>query len=123
MINYSEVGGVFMYELINEMLLELYTIERRYNEVKVTNQDFDFYETVYPYAQRIDKKLQDLTEYKDEIINLPYMNSKKFDLLINSIKELSVDCHFQRTSRKLFTEKLKAVNYDLNYILQSSKEE
>ncbi|MCI2947536.1 YppE family protein [Staphylococcus caledonicus] len=112
-----------MYELINEMLLELYTIERRYNEVKVTNQDFDFYETVYPYAQHIDKKLQDLTEYKDEIINLPYMNSKKFDLLINSIKELSVDCHFQRTSRKLFTEKLKAVNYDLNYILQSSKEE
>ncbi|MBI5972498.1 DUF1798 family protein [Staphylococcus caledonicus] len=112
-----------MYELINEMLLELYTIERRYNEVKVTNQDFDFYETVYPYAQRIDKKLQDLTKYKDEIINLPYMNSKKFDLLINTIKELSVDCHFQRTSRKLFTEKLKAVNYDLNYILQSSKEE
>ncbi|PTF16899.1 DUF1798 domain-containing protein, partial [Staphylococcus devriesei] len=56
-------------------------------------------------------------------INLPYMNNKKFDLLINSLKELSVDCHFQRTSKKLFTEKLKAVNYDLNYILQSSKEE
>ncbi|PTE70717.1 DUF1798 domain-containing protein, partial [Staphylococcus devriesei] len=40
-----------MYELINEMLLELSTIERRYNEVKITNQDFDFYETVYPYTQ------------------------------------------------------------------------
>ncbi|WKU13486.1 DUF1798 family protein [Staphylococcus devriesei] len=112
-----------MYELINEMLLELSTIERRYNEVKITNQDFDFYETVYPYTQHIDKKIQYLTEFKQEIINLPYMNNKKFDLLINSFKELSVDCHFQRTSKKLFTEKLKAVNYDLNYILQSSKEE
>lgn len=123
MINYRQVGGVFMYELINEMLLELSTIERRYNEVKITNQDFDFYETVYPYTQHIDKKIQYLTEFKQEIINLPYMNNKKFDLLINSLKELSVDCHFQRTSKKLFTEKLKAVNYDLNYILQSSKEE
>ncbi|RIL69393.1 DUF1798 family protein, partial [Staphylococcus devriesei] len=94
-----------MYELINEMLLELSTIERRYNEVKITNQDFDFYETVYPYTQHIDKKIQYLTEFKQEIINLPYMNNKKFDLLINSFKELSVDCHFQRTSKKLFTEK------------------
>ncbi|PTF16978.1 DUF1798 domain-containing protein, partial [Staphylococcus devriesei] len=72
-----------MYELINEMLLELSTIERRYNEVKITNQDFDFYETVYPYTQHIDKKIQYLTEFKQEIINLPFINNTKFDLLIN----------------------------------------
>ena len=47
------------------------------------------------------------------------MNANKFDLLIKSYKELSVDCHFYRTSKKLFNEKLKAVNYDLNYIYQT----
>ena len=46
------------------------------------------------------------------------MNANKFDLLIKSYKELSVDCHFYRTS-KAFNEKLKAVNYDLNYIYQT----
>ena len=44
------------------------------------------------------------------------MNQTKFDLLIENMKALSVECHFQRTSRKLFTEKLKATHYDLNYI-------
>ena len=45
------------------------------------------------------------------------MNKPKLDLLIKNIEELSVECHFKRTSRKLFTEKIKAVQYDLNNIL------
>ncbi|TRY16413.1 DUF1798 family protein, partial [Tessaracoccus rhinocerotis] len=41
----------------------------------------------------------------------------KFNLLISNIQSLSVECHFKRTSRKLFTEKIKSVQYDLKNIL------
>ena len=105
--------------LINDLINELHTIEDRYNIVKNSETNFDFYEVVYPYSQAIDTKLENLIKLKPQIIQLSYMNANKFDLLIKSYKELSVDCHFYRTSKKLFNEKLKSVNYDLNYIYQT----
>ena len=41
------------------------------------------------------------------------MSQQKLDILILNIQKLSVDCHFPRTSRKLFVEKLKSAQYDL----------
>ena len=38
---------------------------------------------------------------------MPYMTPTKFNLLISNIQSLSVECHFKRTSRKLFTENQK----------------
>ena len=35
------------------------------------------------------------------------MSQQKLDILILNIQKLSVDCHFPRTSRKLFVENLK----------------
>ncbi|PNZ70223.1 DUF1798 family protein [Staphylococcus croceilyticus] len=107
-----------MERVVKALLKELQYIETHYNEVKTTGEDFDFYQKVVPYTQYIDDTLNELIQYKNDIIQLPYMNERKFNLLVNNIKELSVDCHFHRTSRKLFTEKLKAVNYDLNYLLE-----
>ena len=104
---------------INDLLNELETIEERFNNVKVSQNDYDFYNVVYPYTQKIDAKLESIIKLKSQIIQLSYMNANKFDLLIKSYKELSVDCHFHRTSKKLFTEKVKAVNYDLKYIYQT----
>ncbi|MGV2418697.1 MAG UNVERIFIED_CONTAM: YppE family protein, partial [Staphylococcus saprophyticus] len=43
------------------------------------------------------------------------------DLLISNIESLSVECHFKRTSRKLFNEKVKAVQYDLSYIQRNEQ--
>ncbi|WP_226386316.1 DUF1798 family protein [Staphylococcus sp. Marseille-Q1834] len=111
-----------MEKVVKELLKELQYIETQYNEVKTTSEDFDFYQKVVPYAHYIDGILNELIQHKDDIIQLAYMNERKFDLLVNNIKELSVDCHFHRTSRKLFTEKFKAVNYDLNYLLEYTKE-
>ncbi|UDI78266.1 DUF1798 family protein [Staphylococcus taiwanensis] len=110
-----------MKRVIESLILELNTIEECFHKVKTINEDYDFYKVVVPYTQEIDKKLQSIIDNKSEIIELVYMNDKKFDLLIKSYKELSVDCHFHKTSRKLFTEKLKAVNYDLKYIYQNLK--
>jgi len=45
------------------------------------------------------------------------MTKEKFNLLTSNIHSLSVECHFQRTSKKLFTEMLKSVQYDLKNIL------
>ncbi|MEJ7495978.1 DUF1798 family protein, partial [Staphylococcus pasteuri] len=65
----------------------------------------------------IDSQLKQLKTYEQSLIDTTYMNKPKLDLLIKNIEELSVECHFKRTSRKLFTEKIKAVQYDLNNIL------
>ncbi|WP_430501972.1 DUF1798 family protein [Escherichia coli] len=48
-----------------------------------------------------------------------YMTQQKLDILILNIQKLSVDCHFPRTSRKLFVEKLKSAQYDLKNILSN----
>lgn len=87
--------------LINDLINELHTIEDRYNIVKNSETNYDFYEVVYPYSQAIDTKLENLIKLKPQITQLSYMNANKFDLLIKSYKELSVDCHFYRTSKKL----------------------
>ncbi len=57
--------------------------------------------------------LNEIKLHREFIIEVPYMNSRKFELLIANIEQLSVECHFKRTSRKLFIEKLKSVQYDL----------
>ena len=57
--------------------------------------------------------LNEIKLHHEFIIEVPYMNSRKFELLIANIEQLSVECHFKRTSRKLFIEKLKSVQYDL----------
>ncbi|MCJ1656356.1 DUF1798 family protein [Staphylococcus sp. NRL 16/872] len=111
-----------MEKVVKDLLIELQYIEKHYNEAKTTGEDFNFYQTVKPYVQHIDDILNKLNQYQDNILLLPYMNEKKLKLLFNNIKELSVDCHFHRTSRKLFIEKFKAVNYDLNYLLEYTKE-
>ena len=36
--------------------------------------------------------------------------------ILQMVKELSVECHYYRTSRKLFNEKFKNVTYVLNYM-------
>lgn len=43
--------------LINDLINELHTIEDRYNIVKNSETNYDFYEVVYPYSQAIDTKL------------------------------------------------------------------
>ncbi|WP_251520923.1 MULTISPECIES: DUF1798 family protein [Staphylococcus] len=108
-----------MHTLISQLLHKVQTMQERYEEVKSTNSDYDFYNDVVPFTQEIDALLKQFMYYKTSIIDLPYMNLQKYQLLISNIEELSVECHFQRTSRKLFTEKLKAVQYDLSYIQRS----
>lgn len=106
-----------MDELIQQLIDELNIMYQRYHEAKTTQVDYDFYHVVQPYSKRIDRELNELKTKKQHIVQLPYMNPMKFDLLISHIEELSIECHFQRTSRKLFMEKFKSVQYDLNYIL------
>ncbi|HGZ6394641.1 TPA: DUF1798 family protein, partial [Staphylococcus aureus] len=86
-------------------------------------QDHDFYQTVKPYTEHIDSMLNEIKLHREFIIEVPYMNSRKFELLIANIEQLSVECHFKRTSRKLFIEKLKSVQYDLQNILDGVTKE
>lgn len=92
----------------------------KYELVKKNESDYDFYSEVMPFTKNIDKLLSELKTYESQILKLQYMNKRKFDLLISNVEALSVECHFKRTSRKLFTEKIKAVQYDLAYIQEMS---
>ncbi|WP_278925610.1 DUF1798 family protein [Staphylococcus auricularis] len=104
-----------MIETLDQLLALLTTMSQTYERAKKEG-DFDFFEVVQPFAEKVDQTLDQFKTFNKEVVRLPYMNQNKFDLLIENMKVLSVECHFQRTSRKLFTEKLKATHYDLNYI-------
>lgn len=105
-----------MQQIVTQLLNDVSLMQKRYESVKASREDYDFYSTVVPFTTEIDQRLNTLLNRESQILQLQYMNKKKFDLLISNIESLSVECHFKRTSRKLFTEKLKAVQYDLSYI-------
>lgn len=102
--------------MIIELINKLDEIHHIFTNAK-NDHEYDFYEDVKPFVENIDKQLNYLVEQQPKILNLPYMNEAKFQLLVDNYKELSVECHFKRTSKKLFLEKYKAVHHDLNYIL------
>ena len=99
-----------MQQLITQLLNEVQYMQDKYELVKESNTDYDFYTEVIPFTENIDKSLSKLRSFETQILSLQYMNKRKFDLLISNIEALSVECHFKRTSRKLFTEKLKQYN-------------
>lgn len=108
-----------MQQLITQLLNDVQLMQDRYESVKSKDIDYDFYKDVVPFTSYIDNLLETLSTFEPKILQLSYMNKIKFDLLISNIESLSVECHFKRTSRKLFTEKVKAVQYDLSYIQRS----
>ncbi|MCG1086030.1 YppE family protein [Staphylococcus epidermidis] len=108
-----------MYQIIKQLLEDIDEMNYRYQHVKMNGGSFDFYKDVEPYVKNIDNHLEALNCYSKSITETQYMNQQKLDLLILNIQKLSVDCHFPRTSRKLFVEKLKSAQYDLKNILSN----
>src|SRR5699024_2928844 len=105
-----------MQQLITQLLNDVQLMQDRYESVKSKDIDYDFYKDVVQFTSYIDNLLETLSTFEPKILQLSYMNKKKFDLLISNIESLSVECHLKRTSRKLYTEKVKTVQYDLSYI-------
>ncbi|SCT04875.1 DUF1798 family protein [Staphylococcus caeli] len=108
-----------MQQLLTQLLNDVSEMQQKFEYVKSSDTDYDFYSDVVPFTQQIDHQLSKFCSLETQILQLSYMNKQKFDLLVSNIESLSVECHFKRTSRKLFTEKLKAVQYDLSYILRN----
>lgn len=106
-----------MLDTIRQLIEEVNYMNDTYEQVRKHDENKDFHKVVEPYVRHIDSQLKQLKTYEQSLIDTTYMNKPKLDLLIKNIEELSVECHFKRTSRKLFTEKIKAVQYDLNNIL------
>lgn len=121
-INCKNIGGIVMYTLINELLKELQYMASSYNEIKLTQSEKQFHRDVVPYVKKIDGLTEELSHYDDELIQFPYMNKEKLEMLVKHIKELSVECHYNKTSKKLFNEKLKSVNYDLTNLFKYIKD-
>ncbi|MGZ2315873.1 DUF1798 family protein [Staphylococcus argenteus] len=106
-----------MNDIVKALIYEVNNMQQYFEHVKSQQQDHDFYPIVKPYTVQIDGLLNKLKLHRELIIQVHYMNQRKFELLISNIEQLSVECHFKRTSRKLFIEKLKSVQYDLQNIL------
>ncbi len=119
----KNVGGVLMNDVVESLIYEVNNMQQNFENVKSQQQDHDFYQTVKPYTEHIDSLLNEIKLHREFIIEVPYMNSRKFELLIANIEQLSVECHFKRTSRKLFIEKLKSFQYDLQNILDGVTKE
>ena len=64
--------------------------------------EYDFYKDVVPFVEYVDECLEQFIQHKNTILQLQYMNEQKFELLIDNYKELSVECHYKRTSKNYF---------------------
>ena len=101
--------------MIQDLINELNKMQQIFKNAK-DDHEYDFYKDVAPFVEAVDELLDKLALEQHTVLQLQYMNEQKFQLLIDNYKELSVECHYKRTSKKLFLEKHKAVQHDLSYI-------
>ncbi|MCE4957044.1 DUF1798 family protein [Macrococcoides caseolyticum] len=104
-----------LHNCIKSLITELQLIENYFERSK-KGEYFNFVLDVQPFTERVDNNLMGLEQFTSEILSLPLMNEKKLLLLKQHLRELSVDCFFEKTSKKLFIDKYKAVQHDLTYI-------
>lgn len=105
-------------ECIKDLIEDLKFIDDNFQKAKDGNQ-FEFYSIIQPFTKRVDQHIESLSKFQNEVIALPLMNPLKWSLLIAHLKELSVECFFEKTSKKIFLDKFKAVQHDLKYIERS----
>nr|WP_263313273.1 YppE family protein [Mammaliicoccus sp. Marseille-Q6498] len=103
--------------MLQELIDKLTEMQQIFKNAK-DDHEYDFYKDVVPFVEEVDHLLEAFTVHQASILKLQYMNQQKYELLIDNYKELSVECHYKRTSKKIFLEKHKAVQHDLNYILR-----
>ncbi len=107
-----------LYTIISTLIEQTHTIKQRYEDAR-EGKMYDFKNDVMPFAYEMDHLLNQLDGYTENIVALPYMNQLKYQMMKENLERLSVECHYASASRKLFMDKLKSVNYDLNYIKES----
>ncbi|GGB05776.1 hypothetical protein GCM10007190_12260 [Macrococcus hajekii] len=100
---------------IESLIDDIKKIEAYYDAAR-TGREFNFVLDIQPFTEQVDAHLSELMTHKTEILKLPLMNELKMKLFILHIRELSVECFFEKTSKKVFIDKLKAVQHDLHYL-------
>lgn len=102
-------------QCIESLMNDIIRIEHYFKASK-DGQQFNFVMDVQPFTEKVDKHLSMLENYKVQVISLPLMNEKKYQLMVTHIKELSVSCFFSKTSKKIFIDQFKAVKHELHYL-------
>lgn len=110
-----------MYKVVQQLIRYTQMMKDRYQNAREGTQ-YSFHNDVVPFTKEIDALIDKLNSKAELIVSLPYMNKMKYQLLIQNLETLSVECHYSGTSRKVFMDKLKSVKYDLNYIKESEKQ-
>lgn len=107
-----------MQSAIEKLLDDLNHISLRYQQARKGHQ-FEFYEDIAPFVSQVDQDVASLNLYQNQIQNLPYFNRQKFVRMQSLISDLAVSCHQSTTSKKIFIDRFKAVQHDLNYLIQN----
>ncbi|TDM13241.1 DUF1798 family protein [Macrococcus lamae] len=108
-----------LHECIQFLIEDLSAIDNNFDAAK-NGREFNFVIDIQPFTEQVDGHLNDFLLYKDEIIAMRLMNPIKLDLMVTHLKELSVACFFEKTSKKVFIDQFKAVQHDLHYIERQS---
>ncbi|ARQ06926.1 DUF1798 domain-containing protein [Macrococcoides canis] len=102
-------------QCIKSLMNDIIRIEQ-YFEASKEGQQFNFVMDIQPFTETVDQHLTVLENNRAQVIGLPLMNEKKYELMIAHIKDLSVSCFFSKTSKKVFIDQLKAVKHELHYL-------
>lgn len=108
-----------LHECIINLNKELKMMEQFFEEAK-KGKEFNFVIDIQPFTEKVDRHINDLVTYQEQIVSFPLMNEKKLKLMIIHLRELSVECFFDKTSKKVFIDKYKAVQHDLHYLERMS---
>lgn len=104
-----------LHRIVVKLLNDLNQMQQYYHKAK-EGESFNFVMHVQPFTEKVDRDISDISKYNEQIIQLKLMNEMKYKLMIQHLKELSVECFFSKTSKKVFIDKYKAVQHDLQYM-------
>lgn len=106
---------------VQELIEMNKSIQKRFKLAKQGHQ-YDFEKDIKPFVSEVDAYLLSFKKNYHSMLTFPYFNEQKFYRLIQIIEEVSVECHYKRTSTKIFNDKIKVVTHDLNYLKQMSEQ-
>ncbi|AVP37060.1 DUF1798 family protein [Staphylococcus felis] len=106
---------MILQQMVSNLNQDLLLIKERYTLAR-NGYQFDFDNEIKPFVQRVDHHMSEFKRYEHEVLGIQYFNQKHFNNLIQLIEDLSITCHYPKTSLKIFMNQYKTVQHHIQML-------